>query len=169
MFYKLNLNIVLLFFTILIIPFHTLDVELTILIPATQRECFYHVLETGKTVEIEYEVLAGGDNDINFWFYSPSKRVLKSDFNKRDGVQTLKLEETGEYQFCFDNSISRFNQKQVYFSLRLINEQGHNENDRVTQSWMNDMDRDDLGDLQNKIQEIKVRRIKINSEKISLM
>jgi protein ERP2 len=161
MFYKLNLNIVLLFFTILIIPFHTFDIELTVLIPANQRECFYHVLETGKTVEIEYEVLAGGDIDINYWLYAPSKRVLQSDFNKREGHQTLKLEETGEYRFCFDNSVSRFNQKQVYFSLRLINEQGHNENDRVTESWMNDMDRDDLGDLQNKIQEIKVSRIKI--------
>jgi len=74
---------------------------------------------------------------------------------KRDGHQTLKLEETGEYRFFFDNSVSRFNQKQVYFSLRLINEQGHNEYDRVTESWMNDVGRDDLGELQNKIQEFK--------------
>jgi protein ERP2 len=150
MFYKL------LFLTILIIPLHSFDIELTILIPAAQRECFHQILETGKTIEIEYEVLAGGDVDINYWFYSPTNRVLQSDFKKRDGHQTLKLEETGEYRFCFDNSVSRFNQKQVYFSLRLVNEQGHNEKDRVTESWMNDIDRDDLGDLQNKIQEFKV-------------
>ena len=158
MFNKRNLGIFLLLVTLYISSIHTFDIELTIQIPAGQRECFYHVLETGKTVEIEYEVLAGGDIDINYWFYSPTKRVLQSDFNKRDGHQTLKLEETGEYQFCLDNSGSRFNQKQVYFSLRLINEQGHNENDRVTEAWMNNVDRDDLGDLQNKIQEIKVSR-----------
>jgi protein ERP2 len=154
MFYKLNFNIFLIL--ILIIPLHTFDIELTILIPASQRECFYQVLETGKTIETQYEVLAGGDVDINYFFYSPTTRVLQADFKKRDGHQTLKLEETGEYQFCFDNSVSRFHQKQVYFSLRLINEQGHNENDRVTESWMNTIDRDDLGDLQNKIQEFKV-------------
>jgi len=156
MFYKLHLNIFLLFLTILIIPLHSFDIELTILIPANQRECFHEVLKTGKTVEIEYEVLAGGDVDINYWFYSPTNRILQSDLKKRDGHQTLKLEETGEYRFCFDNTISRFNQKQVYFSLRLINEQGHNENDRVTESWMNNIDRDDLGDLQSKLQEFKV-------------
>ncbi len=156
MFYKLIFNIFFLFLMILIIPLHTFDIELTVLIPASQRECFHQILETGKTVEIEYEVLAGGDVDINYWFYSPSNRVLQSDFKKRDGHQTLKLEETGEYRFCFDNSVSRFNQKQVYFSLRLINEQGHNENDQVTEAWMNKIDRDDLGDLQNKIQEFKV-------------
>ncbi len=156
MFYKLIFNIFFLFLMILIIPLHTFDIELTVLIPASQRECFHQILETGKTVEIEYEVLAGGDVDINYWFYSPSNRVLQSDFKKRDGHQTLKLEETGEYRFCFDNSVSRFNQKQVYFSLRLINEQGHNENDQVTEAWMNKIDRDDLGNLQNKIQEFKV-------------
>jgi protein ERP2 len=155
MFYKFNFNILVLFFPILIIPIHSFDIELTVLIPANQRECFHQELEAGKTVEIEYEVLAGGDVDINYWFYSPTNRVLKSDLKKRDSHQTLKLEETGEYRFCFDNGISHFHQKQVYFSLRLINEQGHNERDRVTHSWMNDVARDDLGELQNKIQEIK--------------
>ena len=152
----MNFNVFLLFLTILITDISTFDIELTVLIPASERECFHQDLEAGKTVEIEYEVIAGGDVDINYWFYSPTNRVLQSDFKKRDGHQTLKLEETGEYRFCFDNSMSRFNQKQVYFSLRLTNEQGHNENDRVTQPWMKDIDRDDLGDLQNKIQEIKV-------------
>ncbi len=156
MFSRFNFNIVILFLITLISSLHAFDIELTVLIPANQRECFHQVLETGKTVEIEYEVLAGGDVDINYWFYSPSNRVLQSDFKKRDGHQTLKLEETGEYRFCFDNSLSRFNQKQVYFSVRLINEQGHNEYDRVTESWMKDVDRDDLGDLQSKIQEFKV-------------
>lgn len=135
---------------------HSIDIELTILIAASQQECFHQELESGKTIEIEYEVIAGGDVDINYWFYSPTNRVLTSDFKKRDGHQTLKLEETGEYRFCFDNSMSRFNQKQVYFSLRLINEQGNNVEDRETPSWMNSVNKDDLGELQNKIQEIKV-------------
>lgn len=156
MFYKINSKFIFLFLSTLIISIHGIDIELTILIPANQRECFHQVLEAGKTVEIEYEVLAGGEIDINYWFYSPSNRVLQSDFKKRDGHQVLKLEESGEYRFCFDNSVSRFSQKQVYFSLRIINEQGHNENDRVTQSWMNDIMRDDLGELQNKIDHFKV-------------
>ncbi|CAF4369224.1 unnamed protein product, partial [Rotaria sordida] len=79
-----------------------------------------------------------------------------SDFKKRDGHQTLKLEETGEYRFCFDNSLSRFHQKQVYFSLRIVDEHGNSEVDHVTEPWMKDVDRDDLGDLQSKIEHFKV-------------
>ena len=154
MFYKLSLNLFLIFFlNILVIPFNAFDIELTVLVPANQRECFHQILETGKTIEVEYEVVAGGDIDINYWFYSPTNRVLQSDFKKRDGHQTLKLEETGEYRFCFDNSFSRFSQKQVYFSLRPIND-----NDHVTESWMNTMDKDELGDMQSKIQDIRVRK-----------
>ena len=158
MLHHFNFGALLLCSILLITPFHAIDVELTILVPANQRECFYQPLEAGKTAEIEYEVIAGGDVDINYWFYSPTNRVLQSDFKKRDGHQTLKLEETGEYQFCFDNSISVFTQKQVYFSLRIVNEQGHNENDRVTEAWMTNVERDDLGELQNKIEEFKVRK-----------
>lgn len=157
MFWKSNFHLVaLLVFTVLIRTFSAFDIELTVLVPANQRECFHEVLDTGKTVEIEYEVLSGGDFDINYWFYSPSNRVLQSDFKKREGHQTLKLEESGEYRFCFDNSFSRFNQKQVYFSLRLMNEQGNSHPQPVTDSWMKDVGRDDLGDLQSKVQQFKV-------------
>jgi protein ERP2 len=159
MFYKVNLNLFIVFLITLVIPLYAFDIELTVLVPANQRECFHQILETGKTIEVEYEVLAGGDLDINYWFYSPTNRVLQSDVKKRDGHQTLKLEETGEYRFCLDNSFSRFSQKQVYFSLRPINEPGQNENDRATETWMNSVDKDELGDLQSKIQDIKVRKI----------
>jgi len=148
------LNLFIIFLITQFIPLYGFDIELTVLVPANQRECFHQILEIGKTIEVEYEVLAGGDLDINYWLYSPTNRVLQSDFKKRDGHQTLKLEEKGEYRFCLDNSFSRFSQKQVYFSLRPIYEQGQNEDD-VTESWMNAVGKDELGDLQNKIQDIK--------------
>lgn len=138
-------------FISLISRYRCIDSELTVLIPASQRECFHQHFDIDKTIEVEYEVLTGGDFDINYWFYSPTSRVLQSEFKKRDGHHTLKLEETGEYRFCFDNSLSRFHQKQVYFSLRLLNE-----HDTSTESWMKTIDRDDLGDLQSKVQVFKV-------------
>jgi p24 family protein gamma-1 len=156
MFHRIVLNLSLVFLCLLIVPLHTFDVELTILIPANQRECFHQQLETGKTIEIEYEVLAGGDMDINYWFYSPTNRVLHTDFKKGDGHQTLKLEETGEYRLCFDNSFSRFSQKQVYFSLRPTYDENQSHDDEGAESWMSDMEKDDLGDLQNKVKELKV-------------
>jgi hypothetical protein len=155
---KINLNLFRFILINLIVPLYTFDIELTVLIPANQRECFHQVLEAGKSIEIEYEVLEGGDMDINYFLYSPTNRVLKSDFKKSDGDQTIKLEETGEYQFCFDNSFSRFSQKQVYFSLRPLNEKGDVDYDSPAESWMDTVNKDELGDLQTKIQDIKVRK-----------
>jgi protein ERP2 len=157
MFYELNLNLLCFFLTVLIIPLYTFDIELTVLVPANQRECFHQILNTGIQIEVEYEVLAGGDIDINYWFYSPTNRVLKSDLKQRDGHQILTIEETGEYRFCFDNSFSRFSQKQVYFSLRPLPAPGQNLTGQATESWMNSIEKDELGDLQTKVEEIKVR------------
>lgn len=170
MFYKLKSNLFFLFFLILSIirSYVAFDIELTVLIQANQRECFHQVLDAGRTVEVEYEVVVGGDYDINFWFYSPTNRVLQSDFKKRDGHQTLKLEETGEYRFCFDNSFSRFSHKQVYFSLRPVNEQGQSVVEHATESWMKTMEVDQLGELQAKIQDIRVRVSEFHSQIVRL-
>lgn len=140
----------------LLLPLNAFDIELTILIPPNQRECFHQMLDIGKTIDVEYEVIAGGDLDINYWFYSPTNRVIKSDFKRRDGQHTLKLEESGEYRFCLDNSFSRFSQKQVYFSLRPVLESGQVDHSEMVEPWMDKVDKDELGDLQSKIQDIKV-------------
>lgn len=156
--FKLNLVLLIITTLQLICSIHTFDIELTVLVPANQRECFHQILEQGKTIEVEYEVLAGGDLDINYWLYSPSNRVLHSDLKKRDGHQTLKLEETGEYRFCLDNAFSRFSQKQVYFSLRPLNEHGQQDFEQETEEWMKQVEKDQLGDLQTKLQDIKVKK-----------
>ena len=137
--FKLNLVLLIITTLQLICSIHTFDFELTLL-------------------EVEYEVLAGGDLDINYWLYSPSNRVLHSDLKKRDGHQTLKLEETGEYRFCLDNAFSRFSQKQVYFSLRPLNEHGQQDFEQETEEWMKQVEKDQLGDLQTKLQDIKVKK-----------
>ena len=136
MFDLLNLNLISFSLLTLLIPLYAFDIELTVVVPANQRECFHQMLTAGNTIEVEYEVLAGGDIDINYWFYSPTNRVLQSDLKKRDGHQQVKLEETGEYRFCLDNSFSRFSQKQVYFSLRALNENGKSEFDHVNEPWI---------------------------------
>lgn len=156
MFEKVPRSLSIFLLIICLLPINGFDIELTILIPANQRECFHQMLDIGKTIEVEYEVLAGGDLDINYWFYSPTNRVIQSDFKRRDGHHTFKLQESGEYRFCLDNSFSRFSQKQVYFSLRPILESGQPDHGQMAEPWMDSVDKDELGDLQMKIQEIKV-------------
>lgn len=150
--------ILLVLITIFIIPSYTFDIELTIVVPPNKQECLHQVLEHGIVVETEYEVLSSGDPDMNYWFYSPSSRVLLSNFKKRDNREQFRIDEAGEYRFCFD-SLSHFHSKQVYFSLRRINPNGQNEVVDNIEPWMKNIVRDDLGDLQDKMQEFKVRFI----------
>ena len=138
-----------------------MEIDLKILIAPGQRECFYQKFQSGKTIEIEYEVLFGGDFDINFWFYSPTNRVLQSEFRKKDSTHTFKSEENGDYQICFDNSMSTFHNKRVWFTVRQLFEQGEQTS---TDSWMKNIERDELGDLQNKVQHFKVSFNGINVE-----
>lgn len=164
MFIDSKLSVFLVFWLSLINRFEAFDIELTIVIPANQRECFHQTLEVGRSVEVEYEVIAGGELDINFWFYSPTNRVLKSDYKKREGHEVTKLTEPGDYRFCFDNSFSRFSQKQVYFSLRPIHEPGDpNHNLQLQQEWMKQMEKDNLGELQGKVQDLKVVLFSLSS------
>ncbi|CAF0877863.1 unnamed protein product [Didymodactylos carnosus] len=140
-----------------------LDIDYTILIGASQHECYHQTLEKGNTLEFMYDVFAGGDYDISFWLYSPVNRLMQSDFKQRDGQHSLVLVETGDYRFCFDNSFSSFSQKQVYFSIRLVNTTEEDD-----ETWMADVPKDDLGDLQTRTEEFKAvfMRLWANMEQI---
>lgn len=70
-------------------------------------------------IDIEYQVIDGGrgDLDINFDLSDPSKRLIVADFKKPDNLLRHEVKERGDYCFCFDNTISKFNRKTVFFEL----------------------------------------------------
>jgi hypothetical protein len=57
----------------------------------------------------------------------------------------------------------------VYFSIRPVDENHPNVTDEAAEAWMRLMEKDQLGDLQDKIQDIKVRNeILLKSDFLSL-
>lgn len=94
-----------------------LQSELSVVIEPNSRECFHQYLEKDLNVYIDFQVIAGGELDISFWLNSPSNRVIINEFKKNIGQNHFKTDEVGEYRLCFDNSFSRFAQKQVFFYL----------------------------------------------------
>jgi protein ERP2 len=91
--------------------------ELSVIIEAGKRECFHQYLSSELNIELDYQVLHGGDLDVSFWISSPSNRVLFTELRKQGGQAQFKSEENGEYRFCFDNSFSRFQSKHVFFYI----------------------------------------------------
>lgn len=112
------LNAVLLFATFCSVLAY--DREMTITIDAGKRECFFHLVEAGEIIDIEYQVIDGGhgDLDINFELSDPNKRILYADFKKSDNLHRHQVHQMpGDYSFCFDNTISKLNRKTVFFEL----------------------------------------------------
>ncbi|TRY86167.1 hypothetical protein DNTS_030218 [Danionella cerebrum] len=95
------------------------DSELTFVLPASSRECFYQSAVHNGSVEIEYQVIAGAGMDVDFSIISPRGVYLVSEFRRSDGVHIVEPTEEGDYQICFDNSFSRFSEKMVFFEVIL--------------------------------------------------
>jgi protein ERP2 len=95
----------------------SINTEFSVVVEAGSRECFYQNLKEGLEIYFDYQVIQGGELDITFWLNSPSNRILITDLKKDLGQHKFKTEENGEFRFCFDNSFSRFAQKQVFFYM----------------------------------------------------
>lgn len=79
-------------------------------------ECFYEHFEVGSQVEMQYQVLKGGELDVNFMVANPQGVYIVID-RKSDGWWPLEIEETGEYGICLDNSFSKLFSKLVFLSV----------------------------------------------------
>ncbi|XP_065351079.1 transmembrane emp24 domain-containing protein 5-like [Cloeon dipterum] len=98
---------------------HSKSPEMTVSIDPGVEECFFHNLKFGSSVDIEYQVIDGGQGelDINFNLWSPSSRLIVADFKKSENTHRHTVQEDGDYKFCWDNSFSSYNSKTVFFEI----------------------------------------------------
>lgn len=134
---------------VLFVEICSFNIDLTFQVAPHAEECFHQPIEIGTPIEIQYEVLRGGSFDINFYFYSPSNELLQNDFGKSAEFHTTKVEQTGDFRFCFENSMSTFDEKLVAFSVRSTNAN--------QPEFVPSLEKDELGDLQEKSQQIQVK------------
>ncbi|WP_411023031.1 emp24/gp25L/p24 family protein, partial [Salmonella sp. s51228] len=86
-------------------------------IPSRSMECFYQKMYQGNVLQFEYQVIHGGNFDIDCNIKDPSMRTLKSFKRLQDGRHTFTAEITGDYGFCFDNSYSNLISKLVFMAI----------------------------------------------------
>ncbi|XP_065563771.1 transmembrane emp24 domain-containing protein 1-like [Artemia franciscana] len=99
--------------------------ELTISVQPGAKECFYIEVHSGQTLDIDYQVIDGGQGelDLDFQLISPSRRLIVSETRKSDGTHRQTMDETGDYEACFDNSFSIYSAKSVFFEILIENDQ----------------------------------------------
>ncbi|KAL7012152.1 hypothetical protein ACKWTF_014658 [Chironomus riparius] len=112
---------------------YCLDREMTIIVNAKEKECFYESVPANHIIDMEYQVIDGGQGDLDINFDVTSNgRVLHADFKKSDNIYRMdKPHSGGEYQFCFDNTISHFNSKTVFFELIIEDPNAQNDDNDV--------------------------------------
>lgn len=55
-----------------------------------------------------FQVIEGGDLDVNFFVNGPNQASLVMDPSSTDGLHAIDIKTTGEHEICLDNSYSRF-------------------------------------------------------------
>ncbi|KAM3417569.1 putative membrane protein C17A5.08 [Cercospora zeina] len=101
---------------------------LTYKLSPNEKECFYtQVAQQNAKVAFYFAVQSGGDFDIDYTVFGPDKqpgreKIVLDGQKERQGDYVFTATETGEYRFCFDNSISTFSDKVVDFEIAVENE-----------------------------------------------
>jgi len=114
------------------------EYDLTVEVPAGRFECFFQpVIEKHKTFEIDYQVIDGGDLNINFMLMLGAK-VLVQDSLKVDNTHRIENPEAGDYQICFDNTFSYQSKKIVFFEIYLYDSEGNLEEEDISKYGQSD-------------------------------
>ncbi|KAF7385873.1 hypothetical protein HZH66_011715 [Vespula vulgaris] len=108
------------------ILFHTVlltgGVELSFELSDNAKECFYQEIEKNVSSTLEFQVVTGGQYDVDVTLEAPNKEIIykqvKTQFDSHPFVPTM----SGVYKVCFSNEFSTFSHKLVYMDFQVGNE-----------------------------------------------
>ncbi|CAN9506721.1 unnamed protein product [Ophioblennius macclurei] len=95
-----------------------LGTELTFELPHNGKQCYYEELEKEVKFDIDFQVIAGGNYDVDCSVTDPQGNMLYNERKKQydSFSHTTTLE--GVYKVCFGNDFSTFTNKVVYLDFR---------------------------------------------------
>ncbi|XP_046544059.1 transmembrane emp24 domain-containing protein 7-like isoform X2 [Haliotis rubra] len=96
-----------------------LGTELTFELPDNERQCFFEKIDKGVKSTLEFQVITGGQYDVDMELTAPNGQILYKDVKKQYDSFTWTPDLGGIYKFCFSNEFSTFSHKVVYFDLEV--------------------------------------------------
>ncbi|KAK0086145.1 hypothetical protein PV325_011800 [Microctonus aethiopoides] len=97
-------------------------VELTFELPDNAKECFYQIIEKNVSATLEFQVVTGGQYDIDITLEAPNKEIIYSQVKQQFDSFPFTAPMTGEYKACFSNEFSTFSHKIVYMDFQVGDE-----------------------------------------------
>ncbi|CAG5853126.1 unnamed protein product [Menidia menidia] len=92
--------------------------ELTFELPDNEKQCFYEELEKDVKFDLDFQVIAGGNYDVDCFVTDPQGNVLYNERKKQYDSFSHTTVMRGVYQVCFSNEFSTFTHKVVYLDFR---------------------------------------------------
>ncbi|KAM8761948.1 transmembrane emp24 domain-containing protein 3 [Acanthopagrus schlegelii] len=96
--------------------------ELTFELPDNDKQCFYQELEKDVKFEIDFQVITGGNYDVDCFVTDPQNNVLYNEKKKQYDSFSHTTAMKGVYMVCFSNEFSTFTHKTVYLDFRFGDE-----------------------------------------------
>ncbi|XP_076034468.1 transmembrane emp24 domain-containing protein 1-like [Oratosquilla oratoria] len=139
-----------------------IEKEMTVEVGPGTQECFYQDVKQGEILDVEYQVIDGGqgDLDIDFSVTKPKGGVIIQDFRKPEGSHRHTADEEGDYRICWDNTFSRFNSKTIFFGIMIENDNDDDDDEglwdegfenSITAEEVYEMKVDDIKDAMDRI------------------
>lgn len=97
-------------------------VELTFELADNAKECFYQEIPKNVSSTLEFQVVTGGQYDVDVTLEAPNNEVIyrqmKTQFDSHTFIPTL----SGVYKACFSNEFSTYSHKLVYMDFQVGDE-----------------------------------------------
>ncbi|XP_011298821.1 transmembrane emp24 domain-containing protein 7 [Fopius arisanus] len=97
-------------------------VELTFELPDNAKECFYQDIEANQSATVEFQVVTGGQYDIDVTLEAPNKELIYRQIKTQFDSHTFVATHSGAYKACFSNEFSTFSHKLVYMDFQVGDE-----------------------------------------------
>ncbi|KAG8001419.1 Transmembrane emp24 domain-containing protein 3 [Nibea albiflora] len=92
--------------------------ELTFELPDNDKQCFYEELEKDVKFDMDFQVISGGNYDVDCFVTDPQSNVLYNEKKKQYDSFSHTTTMKGVYKVCFSNEFSTFTHKTVYLDFR---------------------------------------------------
>ncbi|KAH7726632.1 transmembrane emp24 domain-containing 7 [Aphelenchoides avenae] len=101
-------------------------IELTFELPDNANQCFYEDIKSGIDSILEFQVVTGGQYDVDVVLEDPNGKILYKEARKQYDSHSFKTQTPGTYKVCFSNEFSTFSHKIVYMDWQVGDETGPN-------------------------------------------
>ncbi|CRK96855.1 CLUMA_CG009954, isoform A [Clunio marinus] len=117
------MNLLAIHFCIFVLLIDIIDsVELTFELPDNSKECFYQEVLKNRSAILEYQVITGGQYDVDVELLSPTKEIIYRQIKSQFDSHQFTAPKTGVYAACFSNEFSTFSHKLIYMDFSLTEE-----------------------------------------------